>query len=79
MSMSLNAPINTTPNAAVDEDPILSWPRVRAMVGFSRTTAWREMRAGRFPRPIRISANRVGWRRSDLMAWLSRRQTEENT
>ncbi len=43
-------------------------------VGLSSTTVWRLRRAGEFPRPIRLSVGRIGWRRADLEAWLSARE-----
>ena len=41
--------------------------RVR-MTGLSRSTAWREERAGRFPKRHRISPNSVAWPGIDLEA-----------
>lgn len=35
----------------------------------SRTTLWRVMKIGRFPKPIRISPGRVGWRESSIASW----------
>lgn len=48
---------------------LLSWPAVRERVGISRTTAWRLQKEGSFPRPVVISAGRVGWREEDITAW----------
>lgn len=48
---------------------LLSWPAVREKVGISRTTAWRLQNRGAFPRPVEISAGRVGWREEDIEAW----------
>ena len=38
-----------------DFDGILRWPQVHALVGLSRSTIWRLVRAGQFPTPIKIS------------------------
>lgn len=35
----------------------------------SRTILWRVMKNGQFPRPVRISPGRVGWRESAIIAW----------
>jgi predicted DNA-binding transcriptional regulator AlpA len=36
---------------------------------------WRVMcRSGEGPKAIRLSANRIGWRLSDLIAWLDKRE-----
>ena len=54
-------------------DRILRWPEVKARTGLSRTSVWREQKAGRFPAGIKISANAVGWRESDIAAWIASR------
>jgi predicted DNA-binding transcriptional regulator AlpA len=56
------------------EDRLLPWPSVRQIAGISRTTAWRLQQTGEFPRPVPISANRVGWWESDLTAWKAKRR-----
>ena len=42
-------------------------------VGLSTTTVWRERRDGRFPAAIKLSKSAIGWRRTDIQAWLSER------
>jgi prophage regulatory protein len=55
---------------APQPERLLPWPKVRPLVGdMGRTTAWRRAREGTFPKPIRISSNRVAWRESDILAW----------
>ncbi|WP_415760809.1 helix-turn-helix transcriptional regulator [Pseudomonas sp. LT1P18] len=39
------------------------------VTSFSRTTLWRVIKSGQFPRPVRISPGRVGWRESAIIAW----------
>lgn len=46
--------------------------------GLSKTTIWRLERAGDFPARIRLSAGAVGYRRSEVKAWLESRQTVES-
>ena len=41
--------------------------------GLSDTTLWREYRAGRFPKPIQLTKNRVGWLESEVRAWMAAR------
>lgn len=43
----------------------------RARTGISRTTAWRLMRAGTFPKPVHISSGRVAWLESEIDAWIA--------
>jgi len=45
-----------------------------AVIGLSRTTTWRLERAGNFPKRIKLSAGAVGYRMSEVMAWLEARQ-----
>lgn len=46
-----------------------------ALTGLSKTTIWRLERASDFPKRIRLSAGAVGYRMSDIQAWLDSRQT----
>jgi prophage regulatory protein len=54
-------------------DRIVLWPEVHTLVGLSRTTIWRMERTGQFPRRVLLSARAVGWQKSELEAWLSKR------
>lgn len=49
---------------------IMSWRQVHALTGLSRSTIFRMMRAGQFPRSFQISAGRIGWAESAVNAWL---------
>jgi len=55
------------------DDRLLAWPQVRAIVGLSRTTAWRLQKSGLFPLPVQVSVNRVAWRESEIEAWCAAR------
>ena len=48
----------------------LRLPEVIARAGFSRSTLYRELSFGRFPKPIQISENTVAWLESDLEDWI---------
>jgi prophage regulatory protein len=52
--------------------PMLSLRQVLALVPFSRTTLYREMDAGRFPRAREIAPRRIAWYKSDVLAWQRR-------
>lgn len=54
-------------------DKILSKAEVVKVAGFSVRTLYNEISAGRFPRQVQISARRVGWRQSEIQAWLDKR------
>ena len=46
-----------------------------SITGLSKTTCWRLERVGDFPRRIKLSAGAVGYKTSELLAWLESRQT----
>lgn len=45
--------------------------QVLEVTTLSHATLWREIKAGRFPRQVRLSPGRVGWRVSEINSWLS--------
>ena len=56
-------------------DRILRDSELNAICGNSRTTRWRLIKEGKFPQPLQIGARSVGWRESDVRAWLASRPT----
>ena len=62
-----------TPDLPVASDRFLAKPEVLRIAGFSAATLWREVNAGRFPAPIRISANRKAFLESEVRAWIKDR------
>ncbi|MNW10029.1 Prophage CP4-57 regulatory protein (AlpA) [compost metagenome] len=50
-------------------DRFMREKEVLSVTSFSRTTLWREIKRGRFPSSVVISAGRVGWRESAIAAW----------
>jgi prophage regulatory protein len=51
---------------------------VLAQIPFSIATMWREIAAGRFPKPVRIGARRVAFFQDEIDAWLARRVAERD-
>ena len=45
-------------------------PAVPGLLPFSAATLWRKVKAGQFPRPIKLSDRVTAWRASDVAAWL---------
>lgn len=43
---------------------------VENLTTLDRVTLWRKVNDGTFPRPLKISANRIAWRASDVSAWV---------
>ena len=58
----------TTTNAR-----LLRLREVLARCGLSRTTVYRQMGEGAFPRPLRVGVRAVRWRESEIEDWLASR------
>ncbi len=56
-------------------DRILRKPETIRIAGLSDTTIWRKVKAGTFPAPVKLTERLVGWRESDIKAWLDARQS----
>jgi prophage regulatory protein len=56
------------------QEIILRKPAVLAMIGMKSTWLHDARNAGNFPKPIRIGSRAVGWRRSEIEAWLKSRE-----
>ncbi|MCW2358844.1 MULTISPECIES: helix-turn-helix transcriptional regulator [Bradyrhizobium] len=48
---------------------MLNLKQVLALVPFSRSTIYREMEEGRFPKAREIAPRRVAWYEDDVSAW----------
>lgn len=53
---------------------VVSIAQVIALTSLSKQTLYREIGAKRFPAPVRLTANRVGWRLAEINAWLGQRE-----
>ena len=59
-------------------DRILRDQEVRARTGLSRTTRWRLIRSKAFPAPVCITEHAVGWKESEVQAWIEARQPKHS-
>ena len=50
---------------------LLRLPQVLALVGFTKSTLYRKVKAGLFPAPIKLSANLVVWKQQAVMEWIA--------
>jgi prophage regulatory protein len=57
-------------------EEILRKPRVLAIVGLGNTSLYEAIKLGTFPAPVKLGVRAVGWRRSDVEAWLASRETK---
>jgi len=53
------------------ERRVMRFREVRGTVSLSRSTVWRKVRDGSFPRPIRIGKSAVGWIASEVQDWIA--------
>lgn len=64
------------------QDDLLDVHEACRLIGGSRpinpTTLWRNVKAGRISRPIKIGAQAVRWRRSELQADIERMVAERD-
>jgi prophage regulatory protein len=59
-------------------DQILRLPQLLGWLNMSRSWLYSEIASGRFPAPLKLGARAIGWRHSDVQAWLdSRSRTED--
>jgi len=66
--------VHPAPDLADSEsDQILRANEVHELTGLSRTTIWRLERKGGFPARLPLSAGSVGWRKSEVDAWIKSR------
>lgn len=52
---------------------ILRRKEVEAMIGLSRSTIYKLISQEIFPKPVQLGTRAVGWRLSDIEAWLNTR------
>ncbi len=52
--------------------PILRRPDVEAVTGLSRSTIYKWMDEGSFPKPVKLGPRAVGWREADINDWLNK-------
>ena len=51
-------------------DRLIDAKERRLLVPYSDMHVWRLEREGKFPKRIKIGANRVAWRLSEILAWI---------
>lgn len=59
----------TDPGAAPALRRFLRRAQVSEVTGLPESSIYAEMRGGAFPKPIKLSANRVAWDEADIAQW----------
>ena len=59
---------------------VLSYDELRNLKGvrFSRVHLWRLEKDGKFPKRVRLSANRHGWSDEEIDGWIAERMAARN-
>ncbi len=52
---------------------IIRAKKVSEQTGKSRVQIWRDVRAGKFPAPIQLGPNSIGWYEDEIADWLASR------
>ena len=55
------------------QDRLLRRREVERITGMSRSSIYRLMQEGEFPRPVRVGPAAVRWKSSDITAWIESR------
>lgn len=70
----MTKPHETTSAISTSQDRILRPRALSEKLDLSLATIWRLRRRGDLQEPIRLSRGCVGWRASDIDAWLAARE-----
>lgn len=52
-------------------DRLLTIKQITAEIGISRSTIYRRIREGAFPKPVRIGPRATRWRESAIRVWVA--------
>jgi prophage regulatory protein len=53
---------------------IVRMKELKLLLGVSNATIYRHIKLNKFPKPIQLSTNIVGWRLSVVEAWINERE-----
>ena len=67
----------TTEEVMTMHDRLLRRRQVEEITGMSRSSIYRLMQDGQFPRPVKVGTAAVRWRASDITAWVESRPDSE--
>ena len=56
-------------------DRLLRRREVEEITGLARSSIYRQMDRGSFPRPVKVGPTAVRWRESDITEWIASRPT----
>lgn len=56
---------------------VISRPEVERLTSLHKSSIYRLMKEGKFPKPLRLSTMRVAWRLKDIEAWIESLETDD--
>jgi len=56
---------------SIQQDRILRAKQVCEMLSIGRTNLYEQVKSGTFPVPVQLGERAVGWRLSDINAWIA--------
>jgi prophage regulatory protein len=64
------------PQSPTTQDPLKAGANLRVStlaprLGMSKSTIWRLVRQGKFPKPLKLSDKITAWKADDVLAWLA--------
>ncbi|MDP2901635.1 MAG: AlpA family phage regulatory protein [Methylovulum sp.] len=67
------------PQSPTTQDPLKAGANLRVStlaprLGMSKSTIWRLVRAGKFPKPIKLSDKVTVWKADAVLAWLESKE-----
>lgn len=63
----------------ITENRVLRLPQVREKIGRANATIWKDVSEGTLPPPISIGPRAVGWKSSELDAWIAAHEFASRT
>jgi prophage regulatory protein len=70
---------NATQQTAPHAPQFYRLSHVKQRLGVSSSSIWAWVKAGKFPKPIKLSANTTAWNAADVDAWASDRIAASQT
>ena len=61
----------------IPETGFLRLPQVLSVIPVCKSSWWKGVKSGRYPKPVRLSARSVGWKAEDIQALI--KQLSEQT
>jgi prophage regulatory protein len=59
-----------------EENRLVLVSDVKRLTRLSKTTIYREIQRGVFPKPLRLARNRIAWKQAEILNWIANRAAE---